>query len=200
MPIKPLILPNEPELEAIDSWSAVKNDEGRYLAYLASIVPSHLSIVEIGSFQGRSTCYLASGSRYGHQAPVYAVDPWDLNFPDGITGDQLYANFQKNIQTIGVTALVHPLRGESARIVKGWNKPIGLLHIDDGHEYDMVLEEYHDWFPHIAENGWIVFHDCTWPDVNRVIDECVRNTDKWRVEPMPPTSHGLFVAQRTNVT
>ncbi|MFC4765798.1 class I SAM-dependent methyltransferase [Effusibacillus consociatus] len=197
MAIRPLILPNEPEIEAIDSWSAVKTDEGRYLAYLASIVPSHLSIVEIGSFQGRSTCFLASGSKYGHRATVYAVDPWNLNL-DGITGEHLYANFQQNIHKVGVNDLVFPLRAESSDIVKNWKKPIGLLHIDDGHEYEVVLEEYRDWFPYIVENGWIVFHDSTWPDVKKVIDECVQDSDQWRVEDIPATSHGLFVAQRTH--
>lgn len=197
MPIRPLILPNETELDEIDSWSAVKMDEGRYLAYLASIVPSDLSIVEIGSFQGRSTCFLASGSQYGQKAPVYAVDPWNLNL-DGITGEQLYAAFQNNIRNIGVSDLVFPLIGESSAIIKTWNKQIGMLYIDDGHDYEIVLEEYHDWSPYIADNGWIVFHDSNWPDVNRVIQECIAGSNQWRVEPIPPTSHGLFVAQRIN--
>lgn len=197
MPICPLVLPNEIELEAIDSWSAVKLDEGRYLAFLASIIPSHLSIVEIGSFQGRSTCFLAAGSKYGHKAPVYAVDPWKLCI-DGITGEQLYAAFLANLDKVGVSDIVHPLRGESSEIVRKWEQPVGLLYIDDGHDYEAVLEQYGDWSPFVVENGWIAFHDCYYPDVARVIDECIRRSDRWRIEDIPRTSVGLLIAQRVN--
>ena len=195
MPVNPLILPNEAELDALDGWSAVKLDEGRYLAFLASVTPCHLAIVEIGCFQGRSTCFLASGSKFGFKAPVYAVDPWELHV-DGITGEQLYAAFRRNVSKIGVDDLVHPLKGPSSEVVKSWEGPIGLLHIDDGHDYADVLGECLDWSPLVVRDGWVAFHDCYYPDVAKVIDECVRSSDKWRIESIPRTTHGLLIAQR----
>ena len=56
---------------------AVTLDEGRRLARLAGKVPTEQVIVELGSHGGSSTSWLALGSRKGHGAPVYAIDPWD---------------------------------------------------------------------------------------------------------------------------
>jgi len=48
--------------------------EGETLAKLASIILSDQAIVEIGSYMGKSTCYLASGTT---GAMVYAIDLWE---------------------------------------------------------------------------------------------------------------------------
>lgn len=69
-----LSVPNEDELDQIEGWLSVA--EGQRLAYLASMVPTSLAIVELGSWKGKSTAWLASGSKLGHGAQVYAADHW----------------------------------------------------------------------------------------------------------------------------
>jgi hypothetical protein len=49
------------------------------------------TIVELGSFKGKSTAYLASGAKAGNGAHVFAVDAWDT--PGNVTGRFGYAEF-----------------------------------------------------------------------------------------------------------
>src|SRR5690554_3594375 len=51
--------------------------EGARLAHLASLVPADQAIVEIGSYKGKSTAFLAAGAKAGHRPTVHAVDLWD---------------------------------------------------------------------------------------------------------------------------
>src|SRR2546425_13048693 len=57
----------------IDGWLA--DHEGRLLYELARRCTGRGVIVEIGSWKGRSTIWLASGSKAGAAVPVHAIDP-----------------------------------------------------------------------------------------------------------------------------
>jgi predicted O-methyltransferase YrrM len=65
-----------------DAWEETRKvpghlgeNEARFLGLLAACVPAKGTIVEIGSFMGRSTIMLAkAASRYGF-GPVVAIDP-----------------------------------------------------------------------------------------------------------------------------
>ena len=50
----------------------IPTEDGWYLAGLAEAAPN--TIVELGSFEGLSTSYLAAGARHGNGAHVFAVD------------------------------------------------------------------------------------------------------------------------------
>jgi len=59
----------------IPGWMSI-----RELIWLASTAKDCLSIVEFGSFQGRSTCALADNSP--DNCKIYAVDPWTGFYPN----------------------------------------------------------------------------------------------------------------------
>lgn len=48
------------------------------LRELAMGVPADQAIVEIGTYRGKSACYLADGAAAGNGAHVWTVDPHDL--------------------------------------------------------------------------------------------------------------------------
>src|SRR5690606_18123455 len=56
----------------VKGWLSNKN--GRWLASLASEVPEHQAIVQVGVYHGRSCFYMAVEAK----ATVYGIDPWDL--------------------------------------------------------------------------------------------------------------------------
>jgi predicted O-methyltransferase YrrM len=57
----------------IDGW--LSDNEGELLFNLAKNCKGEGKIVEIGSWKGKSTVWLASGSKSGKNVKVYAIDP-----------------------------------------------------------------------------------------------------------------------------
>jgi len=184
-----LRLPNEDELEAIEGW--LRLDEGRRLAYLAQMVPAHLAIVELGSWKGKSTAWMALGSKLGHGARVYAVDHWKGSpehqhmfwDPEASTRPE----FLGNMKWFGVDDVVTPVTGKTAEVARTWRKDVGLLFIDANHSYESVRDDFLGWSPFVVAGGYLAFHDSGAPGPRRVIEEIVLRSGQW-VEhpPFPP--------------
>lgn len=171
----------------------ISEEVGMRLADLASLIPSHLAIVEIGSYKGKSTCYLASGSRTGQGARVYAIDPWDL--PGNVTGRFRFANpdtynsFVEQVFQAGVEDLVTPFRAFSSVLAKLWIQKIGLLYIDGSHTEKDVRRDWDLWSPFLAEPSVVAFDDYNTernPGVKKVVDSLITRKDRhWEFGPHP---------------
>jgi len=185
-------VPNEDELDQIEGWLSIA--EGRRLAYLASTVPASLAIVELGSWKGRSTAWLASGSKLGHGARVYAVDHWTgspeirhLYLWD--TEATTFPEFRRNMEWLGLDDIVTPVTGETIEVARTWVKDAGLLFIDAAHAYEAVKADFLAWSPFVVRGGWVVFHDAGAPGPAQVIAEHVANSEQWGGHnPYPPFS------------
>ncbi len=191
-----LSLPNEGDLDAIEGWLGL--DEGRRLAYLASIVPRGLAIVELGSWKGKSTCWLASGSRAGRGAPVYAVDHWQGS-PEHrhLFTDPAYTTFPEfaaNVERFGLADIVVPVTGKTVAVAEAWDKDVGLLFIDAAHEYEAVRADFLAWSPFVVAGGGVVFHDDSADGPRRVIEEFVLHSGAWG-----DFAHGPFSARKVTV-
>jgi len=149
-------------LRAIGAQGMTHPDECLLLMRLASQV-RHGVIVEIGSYRGRSTIALATGSARGTSAKVYAVEPHD-DFT-GVLGARFgppdKVAFQDNISHAGVSPLVHLISATSQAAVKNWDATIGLLWIDGDHRYEAVKQDFELWSPFLHGRGRIAFDDST---------------------------------------
>lgn len=138
---------------------------GLRLAALAQRVPANQAIVEIGSFKGRSACYMAEGSKLGKRAPVICVDRWDE--PGNVNDDknpfsepETFQKFLDQVKLMGHDDLIDYIQGHGAWLGNCWNgEPVGLLFIDGSHVYDDVLADFDAWEPHVTSGGFIVFDD-----------------------------------------
>jgi predicted O-methyltransferase YrrM len=187
-----LSLPNEDEIDQIEGWLSL--GEGQRLAFLASTVPPSLAIVEIGSWKGKSTVWLASGSKHGQGARVWAVDHWTgspeheslFHWSPGAT---TFPEFQQNITWFGHEDIVTPISGRSEDVAKTWDKDIGLVFIDAAHDYESVRADFLVWTPFLVRGGWVAFHDAGAPGPARVIAEYTSDPLKWGGRnDHPPTS------------
>jgi hypothetical protein len=189
-----LFLKYEDEIDAIEGWLTL--EEGRRLAYLASTVPAKQAIVELGSWKGKSTAYLAAGSKFGHCASVFAVDHWvghpelQYLFPDPST--TTLPEFLRNMEWQGHLDIVTPLSGKTVDVARTWTRPIGLLFIDAAHEYEAVKEDFLAWSPFVGVGGWVAFHDAGAPGPRQVIGEEILGHAAWG-EIIAPS---LFAARR----
>lgn len=143
----------------------------RYLlSELAQMLPSNAIVVEIGSYLGASTCFLAFGLSLKNGV-VYAVDTWtNIGMSEG-TRDT-YQEFLSN--TASMQRWIRPLRGYSETIAKDFSEKIDLLFIDGDHSYEGVSTDLRVWLPKMKNAGIIAFHDYSWAEgVRRVVEEFV---------------------------
>lgn len=147
----------------VEGWC--RPSERHVLYELARSGPGKGAIVEIGSWKGLSTIYLAAGSKRAGRERVTAVDLFDHSL----------AEFQRNVIRAGVADWIDPLIGDSATTAREWSgQPIRLLYIDGDHAYEHVKNDYESWWHRIIPGGVIVFHDVLepgLPDVSRFLDE-----------------------------
>ena len=161
-----------------DLQGLITPEIGAVLQELAGTVPADQAIVEIGSFKGKSTAYLATGSRDGFGAPVFAVDPWDL--PGNVYGKHGYSapivreQFEAQLRQVRLLSRVTAIRGFSTEVAASWSgPPIGLLFIDGDHEEPSVRADIDAWTPHLAATHIVAFDDIDTrrnPGVRAVVD------------------------------
>jgi predicted O-methyltransferase YrrM len=154
-----------PDLDRLEGY--LWRREGARLAYLAGRVTEGV-IVEIGSNRGKSSCYLARGSKAGSKAKVYCVDLWDMGGQGeyqhlGFDLPATLQKFREQITESKVKSMIVEVKGDSVQIGKEWDKPVGLLFIDGDHRYEAVKADLEAWLPHVVPGGTIAFHDYTKP-------------------------------------
>ena len=142
----------------------IPHGDGYYLAGLAEGVGN--TIVELGSFEGLSTAYLAAGARHGMGARVYAVDAWDLDGnvhgKHGFTDPTHREKFETQLRSVGLWSQVTPIQAFTTQAAEEWDHgPVDLLFVDADHAYESVKADVEAWLPHVE--GLIVLDDLDTP-------------------------------------
>ena len=159
-------------IEEIKGW--LHPDEGALLYEFAKKLPGDSLVVEIGSFMGKSTAYLASGLRDGSGGKVVAIDPHLGETGTKWKFSSTWEQFNKNIHELNLETFVESIRKTSEEAHKKWNRKIDLLNIDGLHDYKNVKLDLKLWLPHLKEGGVLVCHDAfgpTYPGVMEAIIE-----------------------------
>lgn len=145
--------------QRINGWLTVR--EARLLFECARRAPADATIVEIGSFFGRSTVCLAHGSRAGHGARIAAIDP-HIGSPkheEQMGCDDTWPWFLDNLEAAGVRDLVTPIKKPSVDAIDDVEGDVGFLFIDGSHDEDDVAADFDTWFPRVRGGCDIAFHD-----------------------------------------
>lgn len=133
-------------------------------------------VLEIGTYCGKSTVYLAAAAR-ARGATVVTVDHhhgseehqegWEYHDPslvDPRTGRiDTVGEFRGTVAAAGVEDAVVAVLGRSADVARLWGRPLGLLFIDGGHTEEAAQADYEGWSPHVAPGGALAIHD-VFPD------------------------------------
>jgi len=129
--------------------------------------------VEIGSYIGTSTIFLAAGLKMNGQKLV-AIDHHSgsaehlegrFSDPDYIVNGR-HNTFEKFLDhTSPLKDSIIPIVADSKEVVKIWNKMISILFIDGSHDEEAVLQDYQDWSRFIVPGGFLIFHDCALDEV-----------------------------------
>ncbi|MFF0489455.1 class I SAM-dependent methyltransferase [Nocardia sp. NPDC003482] len=151
-------------------------DEGRALYEAALRYGGSGTIVEIGTYCGKSSIYLGAAARRTG-ATVYTLDHhrgseehqpgWeyhDTSLVDPETGVfDTVATFRRSMVKAGLTDTVVGVVGASATVARIWREPIRLLFIDGGHTEEAAQRDYDNWAHWVAAGGALAIHD-VFPD------------------------------------
>ncbi|MGN6555888.1 MAG: class I SAM-dependent methyltransferase [Verrucomicrobiota bacterium] len=171
----------EAEADKVDGWLNPK--EGRLLYRLARQCTGRGSIVEVGSWKGKSTIWLSYGSLAGSQAKVHAVDPHTGSPEHSEMFGKVWTfdEFQRNIANAKVKDVVVPHVDFSTAVAKTFEEPVEFIFIDGLHEYEGVRDDFESWFPKVVNGGTMAFHDTTcWPGVLKLVKERVFKSRRFR--------------------
>jgi len=154
-----------------EAWADVADVEGwmtegqaRALYDAAAACPPGGTIVEIGSFRGRSTIVLASACP--PDATVIAIDPHAGNDrgPQQLDGFEVEANrdrvqFEQNLADAGVRDRVTHLRLFSDAALPMIGDPVDVLYIDGAHRYAPARADIVDFGARVRDGGAMLIHD-----------------------------------------
>jgi predicted O-methyltransferase YrrM len=147
--------------------------ERGFLFQLASDAPAGARVIEIGSWMGASTCFLAAGLK-GDAARVYAVDNFQGLSTCGEDSTWYNRHFRKlgthstldifkaNFAALGLSARTEPVVSDSlaaAQSLAALRGTADLIFIDGDHSYAACKADIEAWLPYVKKGGVIAFHD-----------------------------------------
>jgi predicted O-methyltransferase YrrM len=150
--------------------------EGQALFHAAADYACRGPVLEVGTYCGKSTIYLAAAARAAGQL-VVTVDHhrgseehqpgWEYHDPglvDPRTGrlDTLPA-LRATLAAAGLEDHVVVVVGRSADVARIWRTPLGMVFIDGGHTEQAAMTDYRGWTPWVTPGGVLAIHD-VFPD------------------------------------
>jgi SAM-dependent methyltransferase/predicted O-methyltransferase YrrM len=146
----------------VEGWLSV--DQARRLWDRAREVRSSGSIVEIGSYRGRSAIVLATAA--ADDVSLVAIDPhagndrgpqeWQGTAAEGQSDHEA---FVANLERAGVANRVRHVRRFSQDAIGEVDDRIDLLYIDGAHGFGPAREDLVQWGAKVAPSGTMLVHD-----------------------------------------
>lgn len=122
-------------------------------------------MVEIGTWMGKSTCYLAQKLKdLGKKVNFYACDkfktPQQSPFKEICLREDFYDLFIYNLKLQGVENIVIPIVGDTLTVSTQFqDNTIDFIFIDDDHNPSFVEKELEAWYPKMKPNSMMYGHD-----------------------------------------
>ena len=148
----------------VDGW--MSPTEGSTL----SKITKGMEVIEIGSYLGRSTVYIAREAK-----KVYAIDTFDGRAT--AVPKLCRYTFQANLERYGVADKVEVLEGTSEEMIPLCGE-VDAVFIDGDHKYDAVKKDIELALTKLRPEGVLIFHDYDSdkdPDVTKAVNEFINS-------------------------
>lgn len=157
---------------AADARGFMPADEGLALHAWAQRAVAVGPVLEIGTYCGKSTVYLAAGAAAAGGPPVVSIDHhrgsaehqpgWPYHEPDLLdeagTIDTL-PHARATLARAGLEGRVVLVVGDSPQVARLWGTPLGMAFVDGAHTDEAAAADYEGWAPHVACGGVLAVHD-----------------------------------------
>lgn len=111
--------------------------------------------LEVGSYEGLSTCALAQSG------PVVCVDTW-RGGTDRMPDADSFPTFQANLEAVGLWSNVTPIRGSSNDVLPrlaAEGRKFRLILIDADHSYEATKADIANAWPLLSPGGMLIVDD-----------------------------------------
>ena len=145
------------------------------MEYLAKTAAKSKTIVEIGSWKGRSACAMAANT----SAPIFCVDTWSGKLENGIT-EEVESGFLKAfLENTRRYSNVMPICMSSVRAADCMYKMgmrFDMIFIDATHTFESCCSDILAWRPLLTPGGILCGHDLghkDWQGVEQAVDSLI---------------------------
>jgi predicted O-methyltransferase YrrM len=150
------------EVRDVPGW--LSDDQAARLWACAARLRGAGTIVEIGSYRGRSTIVLARAAEEGVE--VVAIDPHAGNdrgpqqlAVDAAAGEADHRAFAAHLEAAGVRERVRHVRRPSQDALDAVAGSVDVLYVDGAHRYGPARDDLARWGARVAAGGTLLVHD-----------------------------------------
>ncbi len=156
------------------------------LLWSLATTPGEGDVLEIGTWQGKSTCILAGACIESHpNSRVFCIDTFMMDGDETqlvyhrrlVKQPGTFYQFLENAKRLGFISHVILLASFSEKILPHLNVKVRLAFIDGAHDRDSVVRDIELVKPLVGTSGIIALHDSSehWPGVGEAIDASLRS-------------------------
>ena len=164
-----ILHPNNKSISKLSNiFTHLTNQEKDTLYNLGLSLKKKSVIVEIGSYLGASSCFLASAAKK-RKSILHCIDTWENHeMSEGYRNT--FEEFMTNTESLAKFIEIH--KGFSSDIAKTIDFKIDMIFFDGGHSYETIKLDWESWSPKLKESAVVIFHDFGWAEgVKKVIEE-----------------------------
>ena len=160
------------------TWNKIKGHFGphqqKFYTSIVKELPQEAVIVEIGTFHGRSTVFLAQLMQEKEKnGKIFTVDNFVAR-EASITKKQAHQRVMRNLKEAEVDHFVKALLSNSSDAAKDFeDESIDFLFIDGSHLFTQVVLDITSWYGKVREGGIIAGDDFSdgYPGVVRAVNQ-----------------------------
>jgi predicted O-methyltransferase YrrM len=170
------------KIDGVQGFLSAK--EAGLLYWAARECPVTGAVIELGSYEGRSTAVFALAGRHVHAVDAWSLDVSDISAYDNgeRQADAVFDRFKRNLRQLQIESLIRTHRGLTHTIGETWQEEGAILFVDAGHTHEDVRGDLSLWTPHLHPQGFLLMHDVlgdTYFGVTRAASELMQTG--WRV-------------------
>lgn len=165
------------DFTAVAKWNKIPGwfslEKAIAIQQLVKQLPNGSQLVELGSYQGRSSVVIAAVLPV--DSFLYCVDHFKGS-PEHHKGNldltNLLESFKKNIDEFGVKEKIRVLAMSTTEAAEKFEpESVNLILVDAAHDYDSVKLDLLKWYPKLKPGGFLFCDDyqTEWPGVIRAI-------------------------------
>lgn len=143
-----------PEYMAPSTWM----EHGPFAFWLVDVLKPRL-VVELGVFRGYSFfCFNQAIEKLGIDARTFGIDTWEGDEHSGYYLKDIYEAAKRQNERYSKFSTLIRSRFNDA-VDQFEDGSIDILHIDGGHFFDDVSEDFKNWKPKLSRQAIVLFHD-----------------------------------------